>query len=419
MAERARVGGHYGAPPSVSTVVLAHHRANAVRRKADLAPAGQLSASMSSSPSHSFQTSLAWSHCTSLLAGEAITSDLANPLYFVEIDDPSSSFRHPASVGLLVAGCAGHSGAGNAASCSTVAAAPKSQLPHVVVLGASATAITQALDAVFASQTPSVSLGEAYALQSLECADLETIGTSGYECSLQVATDGGQLLAASANAPSALAQNLFNAVTAAGSTTCVDPHGVRVVLENVTVSTHDVQFDDASNYQSFPAPNVVARGADAHRVISALAAAGISDCDSTRSVFLICNSFNGAPNCGYQWLALEKVGPSELVASCGPGSGAASQGATLDTASSVAIWQSLLTAATVADFQPSSGTIEQTTVVNARYFSWDGSNLGVHACDGRRNSAQCFRRCRCIRLTWATPASIPVGARPASQPATT
>ena len=45
-------------------------------------------------------------------------------------------------------------------------------------------------------------------------------------------------------------------------------------------------------------------------------------------------------------------------------------------ASSVRIWESILTAAAAAHFQPLSGTIDQTTVVNARYFTWDGSNLG-------------------------------------------
>jgi hypothetical protein len=170
------------------------------------------------------------------------------------------------------AGCGAQSGAGSdGAACSTVAAAPQSRLPHVTASGANATAITQALDAIFASQTPPVAPGEPYALQKMDCVDLDVpTGPSGYECSLQVEADGGQPIAVTVNPPSVLAQNLFNALTAAGSTTCVDPHGVRVMLENVTVSTNDVQFDDASNYESFPAPTcrITRRGLQERRIVA-------------------------------------------------------------------------------------------------------------------------------------------------------
>jgi hypothetical protein len=276
------------------------------------------------------------------------------------------------------AGCASKDGAGNErAVCSIVRPAPESKLPHVTVFGSSAMQLRQALDAIFAAQTPPVSPGQAYVLSSLSCVDVQVpLATTGYECSAEVQRDGGLPIAANANAPSALAQSLFDALTAAGSTTCVDPHGVRVDLRNIEVSPAEVQFDDASNFQPFPAPNVMVRGADAQAVMMALGRAGIDDCDPTRSVFIICNSFSGTPNCGYQWLSLQIVGSSELVPSCGPGSGGATQGASLEAASSVAIWQSILTAATTAHFQPLSGTIQETTAVNARYFTWDGSSLG-------------------------------------------
>jgi hypothetical protein len=237
--------------------------------------------------------------------------------------------------------------------------------------------VARALDAIFGSQTPPVSPGQSYALSSLTCVDVQVpFGTAGYECSAEIQTDGGQPIAVNANAPSAIAQSLFDALTAAGSTTCVDPHGVHVELQNVAVTPGEVQFDEASNFRPIPAPDVVVRGADAQAVIMALSRAGIVDCGPTRRVFIICNSFGGTPNCGYQWLSLQTVGSSVLVPSCGPGSGGTQQGATLDASSSVAIWQSILAAAASAHFQPMHGTIEQTTVVNARYFTWDGTSLG-------------------------------------------
>jgi hypothetical protein len=148
-----------------------------------------------------------------------------------------------------------------------------------------------------------------------------------------------------------------------------------VSLRNVSVNSNGAQFDDGSNYASIPEPNVIVRGMPAQNLLSALAAAGINDCDPTRTVFLICNSFGGAPNCGYQWQAFQMVGSSELLPTCGP-SATTSQGATLDAASSSSIWRAVLAAATASGFRPSSGTLAQTTVINARYFSWDGSNLG-------------------------------------------
>ena len=287
-----------------------------------------------------------------------------------------AGFRPSRTLALGLVGCAGHAGAAGDQVCSTVGSAPKSDLPHVTASGASATQVADALDAIFAAQAPPVAVGQVYALSSLTCVDVEVPdGATGYECSLELQTDGGQPISVHENAPSALAQSLFGALTAAGSSSCVDPHGVRVMLQNVAVSPAEVQFDDATNFRSIPTPNVVVEGADGQAVMMAFAQAGIDDCDPTRSVFIICNSFGGTPSCGYQWESFQRVGSSELVPGCGP-SGTITQGASLDAASSNAIWQALLSAASAAHFQPMSGTIEQTTVVNARYFSWDGSRLG-------------------------------------------
>jgi hypothetical protein len=237
--------------------------------------------------------------------------------------------------------------------------------------------VADALEAIFASQAPPIAAGQAYALSSLVCVDVEVPeATNGYECSLELQKDGGEPIPVNANAPSALAQSLFDALTAAASSSCLDSHGVRVMLQSVAVSPAEVQFDDATNFLSIPTPNVVVEGADAQAVLMAFARAGIDDCDPTRSVFIICNSFGGTPSCGYQWESFQMVGSSELVPICGPGSGTTTQGASLDAPSSNAIWQALLSAATGAHFQPMSGTIQQTTVVNARYFGWDGSRLG-------------------------------------------
>lgn len=139
-------------------------------------------------------------------------------------------------------------------------------------------------EAIFAAQTPMTSPCQGYALSSLSCVDLQVpFGNTANECSIAFETDGGQPVTVNANAPSALAQDLFDALTAAGATTCLDPHGVRVMLENVAVSPGDIQFDDASNFTPLPAPNVVVGRADGQRVITAFAHAGILAADPVGS----------------------------------------------------------------------------------------------------------------------------------------
>jgi hypothetical protein len=99
----------------------------------------------------------------------------------------------------------------------------------------------------------------------------------------------------------------------------------------------------------------------------------IDDCDPTRNLFIVCNTFGGAPACGHELMGLATVGASELVPICGP-SGTSSE-PPFDAATSLAIWNAIVKAAADAAFQPSNGTIAQTTVINADYFTWDGTTL--------------------------------------------
>jgi hypothetical protein len=282
--------------------------------------------------------------------------------------------------------CGTHSGPVRAggSSCVTVGPAPTSQLPQGIVSGANATAVIAALRAIFAAQTPPVSPGAAYSLASLACGDIAVPGDTGVSCSLTLGADGGSQIDVSDIASSAsgttdagattLAQDLFNALATAVSMPCVDPHGVHVQLQHVSVTANEVRFDDASNYGIFDAPNIHVGGPDAQALLDAFAAAGIDDCDPTRNLFIVCNTESGVPGCGHQWLSLATVGASELVPVCGPGGGTESE-PPFDDATSLAIWTAMLKAASDTGFQPSNGTIAQTTIINADYFTWDGTTL--------------------------------------------
>jgi hypothetical protein len=138
------------------------------------------------------------------------------------------------------------------------------------------------------------------------------------------------------------------------------------------VTATEIQFDDASNYATFDAPNIRVRGADAQAVISAFAAAGIDDCDPTRNLFIVCNTGGGAPGCGHEWMDLATVGASELLPVCGPGGGTQAE-PPFDAATSLTIWNAIVKVAADAGFQPMNGTMAQTTVINADYFTWDGT----------------------------------------------
>jgi hypothetical protein len=141
----------------------------------------------------------------------------------------------------------------------------------------------------------------------------------------------------------------------------------------MSVGGSQVQYDDTATFGPFPAPNVSVRGADATSVVSAFAAAGIDDCDATRYVFLVCTAIGGPPTCSYQWMPLVASGSAEAFPVC-MGS-VESPGGSVTATASLAVWQAILAAAGSAGFQPSSGTLAQTTVINARYFTWDGTTL--------------------------------------------
>jgi hypothetical protein len=270
-------------------------------------------------------------------------------------------------------GCAGHASDGGSTdgACATIAAPFRVQLPHLTASSANATAIEQALDAIFAAQSPPLSPGATYAIPTLDCA-----APGGYECVFQLQVGGGQPSTVTLPPPSTLAQNLATALTTAGAQGCPGKESSGAVqVANMTVSGNAVQWDDPSQYAAFPAPNLTITGPDARSVVDAFAAGGIDDCDPTRYVFLVCGTQGGAaPQCSYQWMPLTKVGTSQAVPVC-TGAGATSPGATLTSAASLTLWQAILRAATDSGFVPQEGTVAQANVVNARYFTWDGSTL--------------------------------------------
>jgi hypothetical protein len=287
-----------------------------------------------------------------------------------------------------VNGCtdAGASAGGDdSATCTTIPAPPVSQLPHVSATGASAAGIEQALDAIFAAQTPAVSPGSSYTIPTLDCGDsqapVDPVGPSGYRCTLQVQLGSGQPIPVTVAPPSSPAQNLVSALMAAGSTGCNAGFGLQLQLANVTVSASGVQYDDASSYAAFDPPNVTAHGADAQGVLAAFAAAGVDDCDPTRYVFLVCSGPGSAPSCSTQFMPLQSVGSSDLIPLC-MGEGETWPGSSFDASSSLAMWQAIQTAAQDAGFQPMSGTLAESNVINARYFTWDGTTLTFTLVEG-------------------------------------
>ena len=242
------------------------------------------------------------------------------------------------------------------------------QLPHVDASGAKATDVMQVLAAILSSQTPPVLPGQTYRIAKLDC---------GSGCTFQVQIDGGQPIDISVKPPSSLAKNLWDALTAAGAVPCGGDgkSGPSLSALNMTISANAVQFDDVSIYEPLPAPNVVAMGTAAQGVVAAFAAAGINDCDPSRKVFLGCNNIGRPPDCGTMWIPLKKVGSSWLRDTC-VGS-AIERGTVFDADRSLALWRSILAAAQSGGFHPPVGTIEQTNSVDARFFTWDGTSLGL------------------------------------------
>jgi hypothetical protein len=266
-------------------------------------------------------------------------------------------------------------GAAKGPACDGIAAVPESKLPHVSATGPKASAILTALEAALSAHAPPIATGHAYAASRLGCRSIDTPSAQGWACTFDVRVDTGAAVDVTVDAPE-ICERLYDALSAGGAKQCVDPHGQFVNVEDLTLTADSAEYDDASNYKTYAEPDVVVQGADAERIVKAFAAAGIDDCADTEKVFLICSTFSGAPSCGYQRLGLEQVGASTLQPICGPGSGGASRGGDLSQAASRDLWTALIDAAKSAGYKPINGTLDDVSVINARWFGWDGAKLG-------------------------------------------
>jgi hypothetical protein len=276
-------------------------------------------------------------------------------------------------------GGGGDSQSGGGGDCQTLAPPPGEELPHVSVTGTTATAITQALDAIFASQTPPISPGQTYSIPTLDCRSAENPSGTSVLCTMEVAIGGGEPIPVRmSEASSALALDLLEAFLAA-DLACADAHGLNIHIKNMSVSPEAVEYDDRTKLDVFPPPNVVVRGMAAQNVVDAVAAAGINECGSDDGkVRFVCDTLGDGLSCSFIWWPTEKVGSSELIQVCG------AMGPSLDpndllpvpAAASPALWQSILAAAEEAGYQPLNGTLAEATVLNADFFRWNGSSLG-------------------------------------------
>ena len=211
-----------------------------------------------------------------------------------------------------------------AAACTTVKSPPVVHLPHVEASGAKAQAVAQAIGAILASQSPPVDPNaSSYTLSNVDCGDVASPdpGGGGYGCSLSLSPAGGKSTTITTPSNSPSAKSLYDALSAAGAGPCTDyAHGTSR-LENLAATSTMLSFDDVSNDQAPPTPNLSVKGTDAQGILDALAGAKIQDCDETRDLFLECTSFpgmTGSPTCGYQWEPLERIGDSELANACNP-----------------------------------------------------------------------------------------------------
>jgi hypothetical protein len=275
-----------------------------------------------------------------------------------------------AITGCGTSGASEDSGADHGGTCTTVGPGPQSKRVHVDATGESARAVLRAISAVLAAQTPPVPASASYALSSLVCSEVSEPGAdSGLACTL-VMNDGATVTTPPS---STVAEGLDDSLHAAGAAQCVDPHGTFTRLADVTVDDESAHFDDITNYDVALEPNVTFPNAESKAVIQALAAAGFSDCDPSRSVLFVCNTLSGAPGCGYSWSALTNVDGSYNRNVCGPSP--SFPGAQLTAPQSLDLWRALIAGAKAANFAPSRGTIEEANVINARGFRWDGTNL--------------------------------------------
>jgi hypothetical protein len=87
---------------------------------------------------------------------------------------------------------------------------------------------------------------------------------------------------------------------------------------------------------------------------------------------MLCTNFGGHPNCGYQRRPYELVGSNYFLNGC-YGSGGMRPGDELGNDQSFKMWQAILVAAQTSGFKPMDGALEQTTVINAHFFTFDGA----------------------------------------------
>lgn len=267
------------------------------------------------------------------------------------------------------------------ASCKTIARPSHDKLPHVVVTKEKAATIFGALEAIVSEQRPPRPSHHEGRLAFAEVTCRYVYATAGYDCTLRRQTDGRRVLDLSVGTSSGLradlAQTLLEALYDAGAEGCDDVHQRHIALLNMHASAHEVHYDDASLYMTIPKPNVLIHDRDARNIMNVCAEAGISDCDPTRKLSFVCNSFSGTPACSVNWLELTQVGSSHLVYTCGPEAMPVVWERDLSDSTSLAIWKAILVGAERAGYQPSEGTLDETTVINAAWFSWNGSRLGL------------------------------------------
>jgi hypothetical protein len=248
----------------------------------------------------------------------------------------------------------------------------------VVIGGAQGKAVVSALGELLGAQQPPVPEGtRTYAMQTITCSTVFTPAADGSNCSLDVSIDGGASLAIGTR-DRALAVSLFSALADAGAVACNDlAHGDFLHLSNVAIdiASGTVEFDDASKFSLPPSPNVRASGPEGARVVAAMEAASINDCDPSRTVFIVCNQFSESPACSTTFFPFENVGGSELVGACLP-QPAVGPTIQLGASEALTLWNAIVGAAAASGFTPLNGTIEQATIINARYFTWDGASVG-------------------------------------------
>lgn len=274
----------------------------------------------------------------------------------------------------------------NAATC-VVAPRANDALPHVTASGTEAAAVVHAIDSILRLNTPSIEPAkQSYVADTVVCENV-TAATpnraTGYGCSLALAVDGGPAVAVDVPSPSKLAQDLYAALQSAGGSKCIDyAHGefirAKNFAANISASSSTANWDDVSNYSSPSSPNVVVDGASASGILSSFSNAKVADCDPSARAFVICTADQGTPSCSVLRDTLTDVSGSKLVYTCNPQGGEPQPAVALSDGDSRAVWAAITAAASAVNFAPLNGTIAQATVLNARYFQFDGVKLGFN-----------------------------------------